>query len=439
MNGVRQPMAAAFRRPRGAVNGTGARALRRPGSGVCDDATVRPRSLVGWMVAVLVPLTTAACAGGSSPTVSTPPTSGPSSSASGSPSPSAVPAGTCARRIVGRMDAHARAGQLLMVGVPATDPASGASLVRTYQLGGVFLRGRSSASVARVRAAVDTLQAAARAATGLRLEVAADQEGGQVQTLKGPGFGTIPSALVQGTWSTSRLRSTTTTWARALVSAGLTLDLAPVADTVAPGDADDNPPIGRYDRQYGGDPALVAQSVTTVVGAMSDAGLGATVKHFPGLGRVHANTDTSTGAVDDVATADDPNLQPFAAGIAAGTTAVMVSSASYPRLDPGRLAVFSPAIVTGLLRQQMGWTGIVMTDDLGSAVAVRSVPVSQRVVAFLAAGGDVVLTVDASDAKPMTAAIVARAATDSTFAALVDAAVYRVVLTKVRTGLASCS
>ncbi len=337
------------------------------------------------------------------------------------------------------MDASARAGQLLMVGVPATDPGSGASLVRTYELGGVFLRGRSTASVASVRAAVERLQSAARAATGVRLEVAADQEGGLVQTLKGPGFAIIPSALTQGTWSTVRLRTTTATWSRQLVSAGLTLDLAPVADTVAPADVDDNPPIGRYDRQYGGDPALVAQSITTVVGAMHSVGLGATVKHFPGLGRVHANTDTSTGAVDPVATADDPNLQPFAAGMAAGATAVMVSSASYPRLDPTHLAVFSPAIVTGLLRQQLGWEGVVMTDDLGSAVAVRSVPVGQRAVDFLAAGGDVVLTVDSADAKPMIAAVVARAATDPTFASLVDAAVYRVVLTKVRSRLAACS
>jgi beta-N-acetylhexosaminidase len=166
--------------------------------------------------------------------------------------------------------------------------------------------------------------------------------------------------------------------------------------------------------------------------------LGATVKHFPGLGRVHANTDTSTHAVDDVATADDPNLQPFAAGMAAGATAVMVSSASYPQLDPAHLALFSPAIVTGLLRQQMGWTGLVVTDDVGSAVAVQSLSPAQRAVSFLAAGGDIVLTVDSSDAKPMTQAIVARAAADPRFASLVDAAVYRVVLTKVQAGLAGC-
>ena len=79
-----------------------------------------------------------------------------------------------------------------------------------------------------------------------------------------------------------------------------------------------------------------------------------------------------------------------------------------------------------------------MTDDVGNAVAVQSVPVGQRAVSFVAAGGDVVLTVDPDDTAPMTQALVARAASDPSFAALVDAAVYRVVLTKVQSGLAAC-
>jgi beta-N-acetylhexosaminidase len=435
---VRLPpaVAAAFRPASDAVNGCAVQA-----SVPCDHAMVRRRATAVLAVVWATGLAATGCGSSSSPPApsgSAPASGSPSSTASGSPTSSADPAAACARRIVDGMGMAARAGQLMMVGVPATDPGSGASLVRTYQLGGVFLRGRSTSGVAHTRDGVDTLQSAAKAATGMRLEVAADQEGGLVQTLKGPGFSTIPSALTQSTWSTSRLRSTTTVWANQMVDAGLTLDLAPVADTVATQDVDDNPPIGRYDRQYGSDPSIVAQKVSVVVSAMHSVGLGATVKHFPGLGRVHANTDTSTHAVDDVATANDPNLQPFAAGIAAGATAVMVSSASYPQLDPHHIAVFSSAIVTGLLRQQMGWTGMVMTDDVGNAVAVRSVPVGQRAVSFVAAGGDVVLTVDPDDTAAMTQALVARAASDPTFAALVDAAAYRVVLTKVQAGLAAC-
>ena len=397
------------------------------------SAAVAACTVVTGLVAGLV----AGCSGPApapaSPTTSTSTSSAPSTSASGGDA-----AAVCARGLLDGMGATARAGQLLMVGVPATHAASGARLVRELELGGVFLAGRSSLGVSTTRTAVAALQKAAQAATGVRLLVGTDQEGGLVQTLSGPGFSDIPSALEQGSWSTPRLREQTESWAAQLTAAGITLDLAPVADTVAPADRDDNPPIGRYDRQYGGDPDVVAQKVAVVVSAMRASGLGATVKHFPGLGRVHANTDTSTGAVDPVATVEDPNLRPFAAGIAAGATAVMISSARYPRLDPARVAMFSPAIVTGLLRQRMGYTGLVVSDDVGRAVAVQSLTPQQRAVAFVGAGGDMVLTVLSADAGPMVAALAARAGRDTTFASLVDAAAYRVLLTKVHAGLAGC-
>ncbi len=325
-----------------------------------------------------------------------------------------------------------------MVGVPAASAYSGTGPVARLRLGGVFLAGRSSAGVTRTRAAVDALQRTALSTTGVRLLVGTDQEGGLVQTLSGPGFSDIPSALEQGTWSAARLRQRTEGWAAQLTAAGITLDLAPVADTVAVEDRDDNPPIGRYQREYGSDPAVVARQIAVVVSAMHAAGLGSTVKHFPGLGRVHANTDTSTAAVDPVAGPDDPNLQPFAAGIAAGATAVMVSSARYPKLDPAHVAMFSPAIVTGLLRQQMAYTGLVVSDDVGRAVAVRALTPQQRAVSFVGAGGDMVLTVVPADAAPMVAALTARATHDPTFAALLEASAYRVLLTKVHAGLAHC-
>ncbi len=406
----------------------------------CHDADVRRRPAGAFAAGTVVLTLTAACSGPArtqtpAQTSGAPPTS---ASAPATP-PAADPYAACARSLVDGMDVSARAGQLLMVGVAAANATSLTGLVRDRRLGGVFLSGRSRLGVARTRTAVDALQKAALAATGVRLEVATDQEGGQVQVLSGPGFAVVPSALQQGTWSTRLLRSRTEAWAAQLTAAGVTLDLAPVADTVAPDDRDENPPIGRYQREYGGDPAAVAQKVAVVVSAMHASGLGSTVKHFPGLGRVHANTDTSVRAVDPVASADDPNLRPFAAGMAAGATAVMVSGARYPGLDPAHVAMFSPAIVTGLLRQKMGWTGLVVSDDMGHAAAVRNLTPQQRAVAFVAAGGDVALTVSGLDAAPMISGLLARAGQDPAFASLVDSAAYRVLLAKVHAGLASCS
>jgi beta-N-acetylhexosaminidase len=326
-----------------------------------------------------------------------------------------------------------RAGQLLMVGIPATDPVAGAAELGDVPVGGVFLRGRSTAGATEVGAAVAEVR---RIAT-VPLQVAVDQEGGAVQTLTGPGFDQLPSALEQARQSPEDLRAAVAGWARQLRDAGITMDLAPVADTVPVGTEDDNPPIGAFSRQYGSDPAAVAAAVTAVVGGLQDAGIAATVKHFPGLGRVDVNTDTDVGAVDPETSPTDPYLEPFAAAVTAGTAAVMVSSASYPPLDPDRPAVFSPAVL-GLLRGQLGFEGVVVTDDLGAAVALSDVPVGQRAVDAVGAGVDVVLTVETDDAGPMIDALLDRAAEEEPFAARVDESALRVLALKERFGLLTC-
>ncbi|GAB3363067.1 glycoside hydrolase family 3 N-terminal domain-containing protein [Modestobacter lapidis] len=378
--------------------------------------------------ALLVPLT--ACGAGSSPeraaaspTATTPAPTGPPPEATAS----------CAERTLDGLDRRERAGQLLMAGVPATDPVSGAAELGDVPVGGVFLRGRSSAGAEAIGAAVAQLQDAAT----VPLQVAVDQEGGAVQTLTGPGFDLLPTALEQAGQPPEQLRATVAGWARQLRDAGITMDLGPVADTVPAGTEHTNPPIGAYDRHYGTDPAAVAAAVTAVVGGLQDAGVAATVKHFPGLGRVDVNTDTDVGASDPEATRTDPHLEPFRAAVAAGAAAVMVSSATYPQLDPDRPAVFSPAVLH-LLRDQLGFSGVVVSDDLGAAVALSGVPVGQRAVAAVGAGVDVVLTVETGHARPMTEALVDRAAADPAFAARVDGSALRVLELKERFGLLTC-
>jgi len=109
---------------------------------------------------------------------------------------------------------------------------------------------------------------------------------------------------------------------------------------------------------------------------------------------------------------------------------VMMSTAIYTQLDPKNPAAFSSTIVTGLLRDKLGFDGVVISDDLGAAKQVIDYPVAQRAVKFIAAGGDMVLTVDATQARTMTAALVAKAKADPAFAALVDAAALRVLKAK---------
>jgi beta-N-acetylhexosaminidase len=327
-----------------------------------------------------------------------------------------------------------RVGQLLMIGTPVNGPRDLATSIGRYHLGGVFLAGRSQRPAAALRGDIASLQRAARTP----LLIALDQEGGSVQTLKGPDFPIIPSALRLGDGSTAKLRAETGDAARRLAGIGVTVNLAPVADTVPADVGEQNPPIGAFHRQYGPDPERVAGDVRTVVAASQAAGVLTTLKHFPGLGRVRFNTDTSTKAVDSTATATDPYLQPFAVGIDAGSAAVMVSSASYPRLDPDTIAAFSKPIVTGLLRERLGFTGLVMSDDLGAAAAAESVPVGDRAVRFVRAGGDLVLTIRPQDAVPMTKGLLSAVQASPAFDARVTDAATHVVRSKYRAGLLKC-
>jgi beta-N-acetylhexosaminidase len=321
-----------------------------------------------------------------------------------------------------------RVGQLLMVDCPSTSVAAAtATAIEKYHVGSVILDGNSQLGVEATAAIVQQLQD--RITRGPKLFVATDQEGGIVQRLRGPGFTSIPSAVQQGAEKPGQLQTDTTVWAGQLRAAGVNVDLAPVLDTV-PAGSGSNPPIGDLDRNYGTTPDTVSSHGLAVAKGLAAAGIAATVKHFPGLGRVTQNTDTTAGVRDTITTADDPYLDPFAAAVKAGVPFVMMSTAIYTRLDPKNPAAFSSTIITGLLRDKLGFDGVVISDDLGAAKQVAHYPVAQRAVRFIAAGGDMVLTVDATQAKAMTAALIAKAEADPAFAALVDAAALRVLKAK---------
>jgi beta-N-acetylhexosaminidase len=266
------------------------------------------------------------------------------------------------------------------------------------------------------------------------LFISTDQEGGLVQRMKGPGFEDIPSAVVQGTYTPSRLHALWTGWAGELRSAGINVNLAPVLDTV-PAGFGSNPPIGDLDREYGHTPTTVAQHGVAVAEALDAAHVDATVKHFPGLGRVTGNTDVAGGVTDHVTTRHDPYLLPFAAAIKEHVPFVMVSTAIYARIDPGTPAIFSPTIVTGMLRDDLGFKGVIITDDIGAAKQVASVPVGVRAVKFIAAGGTIALTVAPSTVPLMAHRLIDRARRDAAFRRKVNAAALVVLRAKAAAGL----
>lgn len=326
-----------------------------------------------------------------------------------------------------------RVGQLLMVDCPTTGVAAATvTAIRSYHVGSVILDGTSQSGVQAIRAITSQLESSNPSKT--RLFISTDQEGGQVQRLQGPGFSSIPSGVQQGQLAPATLQRDATQWGRELRSAGITVDLAPVLDTV-PSGGGSNPPIGDLDREYGHRPATVTSHGVAVVRGLAAAGVDATVKHFPGLGRVSGNTDTTMGVTDSVTTRNDPYLAPFRAAVAAGTPFVMMSTAIYSRIAPGVPAAFSKTIVTDVLRRDLGFTGVVISDDLGASKQVAGYSPGNRAIAFVQAGGDVVLTVDANQAQSMTSALLRKADSEPSFKRLVDAAALRVLAAKQARGL----
>lgn len=351
----------------------------------------------------------------------------------------ALPAGGAPAAVLAQMTLAQQVGQLFMVGGPATGVgADTVSAVRDRHVGSVILTGRSTLGVAATAQTTAGLQSLATPAAtdGVGLLVATDQEGGAVQVLQGPGFSAIPSALVQGQWAPATLRSSAAAWGQQLRAAGVNTDLAPVLDVVpsaaaAPG----NPPIGAFNREYGYTPAAVASSGTAFAQGMADAGVAATGKHFPGLGRVTANTDTTAGVTDTVTTRYDPYLQPYRTAVAAGLPMIMISSAYYSRIDPAHPAVFSGTVIAGMVRGDLGFQGVVVSDDLGNARQVAAWSPGDRAVQFIAAGGDLVLTVNPATLPAMYDAVLARAQSNDGFRARVLQSALRVLRLKQSRGL----
>jgi beta-glucosidase-like glycosyl hydrolase len=351
--------------------------------------------------------------------------------------PSATTAGptgeeTAVAAALGHLDRRDEVLQLFVAGVPVDDLARGAPLVREG-VGGLFLAGRSAASADALAGTVRQWQAAA---PGPGLWVAADQEGGAVQMLTGPGLPRLPSARTQGRLPAGELTRLADELGASLAAAGVNLDLAPVADIVPAGTEAANAPIGAHDRQYGATAAEVVPAVRTVVDGLARHGVTATLKHFPGLGRVRGNTDVAADVRDTVTTADDDQVTAFATlADSAAHPFVMASTATYTRIDATRPAAFSRAVLTGVLRERHGFDGVLISDDVGNAAAVADIPPGERAVRFIAAGGTLVLTVDPDLVTEMVEAVLHRDRQDPAFRRAVDDAVRTALVAKARAGL----
>ena len=218
-----------------------------------------------------------------------------------------------------------------------------------------------------------------------RLVVAVDEEGGDVTRLHYPTGSTQPgNALLGRLDDTALTRRSAALIARELTAYGINLDLAPVVDVNS---ADENPVIGV--RSFGADATLVSRHSTAYIEGMQSAGIAACAKHFPGHGDTVTDSHLDLPRVDaEVHVLDTRELEPFRAAVAAGVASIMTSHVVVTAIDPHRPATFSPTLLQGVLRDRLGFGGVIVSDALDMAGASAETGIPEAAIRALAAGCD---------------------------------------------------
>jgi beta-N-acetylhexosaminidase len=249
--------------------------------------------------------------------------------------------------------------------------------LRARETAGVILFTRNAVSEPQWRELTRALQRDARNDALIMV----DQEGGPVMTVSFAG----PEAGQPFQGAPAAVESTAREAAEALRSIGVNVNLAPVADLAGPGGA-------MASRAFAGGASAVAESTRASVAGLRAARVAATAKHFPGLGGATVNTDDASATVDlPRATLEDRDLRPFRAAVAERVPLVMLSHALYPALDAERIASQSRSIVIGLLRRELGYDGVVVTDSLEAQAVVDRSGIATAAERSIEAGADLIL------------------------------------------------
>jgi beta-N-acetylhexosaminidase len=254
--------------------------------------------------------------------------------------------------------------------------------VRKGQVGGVIA---FETDAQQLKADVGQLQEAASAGDNPPLLVMVDQEGGDVKRIKN-GPPTVSPADLGKSGDQGQAKDQGQQTGAFLRGLGVNVDLAPVLDVAHQNTADTI-----KSRTFGSNPDTVATVGVAFAQGLEDGGAVATAKHFPGLGYATVNTDDNAVTVAATSGELQNDLTPFKAAVEAGVGMVMMSTASYPTLGAKKPAALSPTIVKNLLRGQLGFDGVVITDDLEGQAISGTVPPAVAGTSALRAGDDLLL------------------------------------------------
>lgn len=330
-----------------------------------------------------------------------------------------------------------KVGQLLMFGFDGTF-ADGRleTILREWRAGGVVLLGPNVQTPEQVAALTGDIQASAMEETGLGALIAVDQEGGEVLRLPPP-FTQFPAAAVVGETGTADLAHRMgRAVAEEMHAVGLNMNLAPVLDVLGPSGS---PAIDS--RSFGTDPGLVAEMGTAFISGLRDAGVISTGKHFPGHGSAPADSHAELPVVwkeaDELQQVD---ITPFKAAVREGVDAIMTAHVAYPRLDDGlaRPATISPFVVGGILRDDLGFDGVVMTDNMTMGGVTTAYLPQEAAVLAIEAGADIILCACPPSVQgAIRSALIEAVQTGRLSEERIDASVRRVVSLKLRYSVGS--
>ncbi len=335
----------------------------------------RRRFALGGLAALAAIVGVAVGAGGGSDTASP---GGPETEESaGAPPPPSCPAAIAE-------DEARLAGQLLMVRMEGVATEELLRRARRGELGGVVLFPPEGADPQAVGDEVEQLRKAARKAGHPEPLVAIDQEGGEVKRFPTEPPDIAPAEIdAEGGASLARDQGLET--GEALGAIGIDVDLAPVLDVPVDGSF-------MTARAFSDRPGRAAELGLAFAEGLAEAGVAGTAKHFPGLGRAIANTDFESSSVEGSRGALESDLEPFAAAIGAGIPLIMVANAVYPAYDGAAPASLSRRVVDKLLRDELGYGGVVVSDDLGAvAIAGAGYDETGAALAAVDSGVDLVL------------------------------------------------
>jgi beta-N-acetylhexosaminidase len=293
--------------------------------------------------------------------------------------------------VLNTMTLREKLAQRFIVWIPKFVDDSGLEKLKSLEPGGYIIFPWNYFDVAGVRRLTSVLSdVPAKNGLGLTISpfLCADLEGGRVAAFRFPEFPSLPSAFSLGSLNDPDMVELSGNIAGAtLANLGLNMNLAPVADLYS---RPDSTIIG--DRSFGPDPMATSESVVAYLRGLSGSGIIATLKHFPGHG---ITTVDSHGKLPVVAASADElrqgHLKPFAAGIDAGVPVVMTAHILYPAIDPENPATLSRVILQNLLRKDLGFDGIVISDGFEMGALSSTFEVNESLARAFEAGVDQIL------------------------------------------------